>query len=101
MPYTTPTGKVYDSGDFAAGMAHAQQLADWDGFAKRAAASKRAGRLRGIGMATYIEACGANGPETANVRLDRDGGVTVPVSYTHLRAHETDSYLVCRLLLEK
>ena len=25
----------------------------------------------------------------------------VPVSYTHLRAHETDSYLVCRLLLEK
>src|SRR5680860_1870187 len=24
-----------------------------------------------------------------------------PVSYTHLRAHETDSYLVCRLLLEK
>src|SRR5680860_1456309 len=25
----------------------------------------------------------------------------IPVSYTHLRAHETDSYLVCRLLLEK
>src|SRR5664279_5826870 len=27
--------------------------------------------------------------------------ITNPVSYTHLRAHETDSYLVCRLLLEK
>ena len=27
--------------------------------------------------------------------------ITMPVSYTHLRAHETDSYLVCRLLLEK
>src|SRR5680860_979592 len=27
-------------------------------------------------------------------------GLLVPVSYTHLRAHETDSYLVCRLLLE-
>jgi carbon-monoxide dehydrogenase large subunit len=77
LPYTTPTGKVYDSGDFAGCMARAQELVDWDGFGKRAAASKRAGRLRGIGIATYIEACGNNGPETAVVRLDRDGGVTV------------------------
>jgi aerobic carbon-monoxide dehydrogenase large subunit len=77
MPYTTPTGKIYDSGDFAATMARAQELAGWNGFAKRAAQSKRIGRLRGIGMATYIEACGGNGPETATVRLDPDGGVTV------------------------
>ena len=77
MPYQTPTGKIYDSGDFAGTMARAQEVADWNGFAKRAAQSKRAGRLRGIGMATYIEACGANGPETATVRLDRDGDVTV------------------------
>jgi carbon-monoxide dehydrogenase large subunit len=79
MPYTTPTGKIYDSGDFAGTMARAQELADWDGFSKRAVQSKRAGRLRGIGMATYIEACGGNGPETATVRLDRDGGVTVVI----------------------
>ena len=77
LPYTTPTGKVYDSGDFAATLARAQELADWSGFGKRAAQSKRAGRLRGIGIATYIEACGANGPETATVRLERDGDVTV------------------------
>ena len=77
MPYTTPTGKIYDSGDFAGAMARAQEIADWNGFNKRAAASKRAGKLRGIGIATYVEACGNNGPETANVRLDRDGGVTV------------------------
>ena len=77
MPYTTPTGKIYDSGDFAGTMARAQEVADWDGFNKRAAQSKRAGRLRGIGLATYIEACGDNGPETATMRLDRDGGVTV------------------------
>ncbi len=77
MPYTTPVGKIYDSGDFAGTMARAQELADWDGFTKRAAASKRAGRLRGIGLATYVEACGGNGPETATVRLDKDGGVTV------------------------
>ncbi|MFZ0846208.1 MAG: xanthine dehydrogenase family protein molybdopterin-binding subunit [Pseudolabrys sp.] len=77
LPYATPTGKVYDSGDFAGTLARAQELVDWDGFNKRAAASKRAGKLRGIGIATYIEACGANGPETALVRLDRDGGITV------------------------
>jgi carbon-monoxide dehydrogenase large subunit len=77
MPYTTPTGKIYDSGDFAGTLARAQELADWNGFNKRAAASKRAGRLRGIGIATYVEACGNNGPETAVVRLERDGGVTV------------------------
>ena len=77
MPYATPTGKVYDSGEFANCMARAQEIADWDGFNKRAAASRRAGCLRGIGLATYIEACGNNGPETANIRLDRDGGVTV------------------------
>ena len=77
LPYTTPTGKIYDSGDFAGCMARAQEIADWDGFNKRAAASKRAGKLRGIGIATYVEACGNNGPETAVVRLERDGNVTV------------------------
>jgi carbon-monoxide dehydrogenase large subunit len=77
LPYTTPTGKIYDSGDFAGTLARAQEIADWAGFNKRAAQSKRAGRLRGIGLATYIEACGGNGPETATIRLDRDGGVTV------------------------
>jgi len=77
LPYKTPTGKVYDSGDFASTLARAQELADWDGFNKRAAQSKRTGRLRGIGIATYIEACGNNGPETAVLTLDRDGAVTL------------------------
>ena len=77
LPYKTPTGKVYDSGDFAGTLARAQEIADWDGFNKRAAQSRRAGRLRGIGIATYVEACGNNGPETATLTLDRDGGVTL------------------------
>jgi len=77
LPYTTPTGKIYDSGDFARTMARAQELADWDNFSKRAREAKRAGKLRGIGIGTYIEACGGNGPETAHVMLDRDGGITV------------------------
>ena len=58
-------------------MARAQEIADWKGFNRRAAASKKAGKLRGIGLATYIEACGAVGPETAKLTLGKDGVVTV------------------------
>jgi len=77
MPYRTPTGKTYDSGDFEAHLARAQELGDWTGFGRRHAAAHARGRLRGIGIATYIEACGSGGPETAIVRLDPDGGITV------------------------
>jgi aerobic carbon-monoxide dehydrogenase large subunit len=77
MPYKTPTGKTYDSGEFAAHMQRAQEIADWKGFTKRLSAARKAGKLRGIGLATYIEACGGNGPETAVVRLEPDGSVTV------------------------
>jgi carbon-monoxide dehydrogenase large subunit len=77
MPYRTPTGKVYDSGEFAGHMAEAQKNADWDGFKKRVALSKKRGLLRGLGLATYIEACGNNGPDTATLHLEADGSVTV------------------------
>ncbi len=77
MPYTTATGKTYDSGDFAGHLARAQAMSDWDGFERRLARSRKAGRLRGIGVATYVEACGNNGPDTARIRLEEDGGVTV------------------------
>jgi aerobic carbon-monoxide dehydrogenase large subunit len=77
LPYTTPTGKVYDSGDFAGTLARAQELIEWDGFNARAREAKRRGKLRGIGIATYVEACGNNGPETATINLEKDGGVTV------------------------
>jgi aerobic carbon-monoxide dehydrogenase large subunit len=77
MPHRTPTGKLYDSGEFAEHMARAQELGDWSGFNKRLAQSKKAKKLRGIGLATYIEACGNNGPERAVVRLEKDGIITV------------------------
>jgi len=77
LPYTTPTGKRYDSGDFAGTLARAQELIGWEGFNQRLREAKRGGKLRGIGIATYVEACGNNGPETATINLDKDGGVTV------------------------
>jgi carbon-monoxide dehydrogenase large subunit len=90
MPYETATGKTYDTGEFAGHMARAQEIADWAGFKTRAAAAKEQGRLRGIGLATYIEACGGNGPETANVTLEKDGTVTVLIgSQSTGQGHDT------------
>src|SRR5262249_47570094 len=78
-PYTTATGKIYDSGDFAGHLRRVQDHADWKGFERRLAQSRKAGRLRGIGVATYVEACGNNGPHTARARPDEDGGRTLLV----------------------
>jgi len=77
MPYTTATGKVYDSGDFTAHMKRAMEIADWKDFARRAKAAKKQGLVRGIGLATYVEVCGTMGEETAKVELDPNGDVTV------------------------
>jgi carbon-monoxide dehydrogenase large subunit len=77
MPYTTATGKVYDSGDFAAHMKRAMDVAQWKEFPKRAREAKKQGFVRGIGMATYVEVCGTMGEETAKVVLDAQGDITV------------------------
>jgi aerobic carbon-monoxide dehydrogenase large subunit len=77
MPYTTATGKTYDSGDAAGHLKRAQELAQWSSFSRRHAASRKASRLRGIGIASYVEACGNNGPDTVTLRLEEDGTVKV------------------------
>jgi aerobic carbon-monoxide dehydrogenase large subunit len=77
MPYKTATGKVYDSGDFTAHMKRAMEIANWKEFPKRAKAAKKQGLVRGIGLATYVEVCGTMGEETADVRLDPNGDVSV------------------------
>src|SRR5262249_55653435 len=77
LPYKTATGKVYDSGDFAAHMKRAMEVATWKEFPKRAKLAKKAGLVRGIGLSSYVEICGTMGDETANVRLDPNGDVTI------------------------
>jgi carbon-monoxide dehydrogenase large subunit len=77
FPYTTATGRKYDVGEFEGHMRQAMERADWAGFDKRLAKSKKDGRIRGIGMATYIEACAFAGSEPAKVKLEDDGSVTI------------------------
>jgi carbon-monoxide dehydrogenase large subunit len=76
MPYKTPNGPIYDSGEFEAAMDKALALADWKGFAKRRAASRRSGRLRGIGMCCFLEVAGGILNEKADLRFE-DGKAAI------------------------
>jgi carbon-monoxide dehydrogenase large subunit len=79
MPYENPGHKKYDTGDFAGHLARAQDVSDWKGFDKRASEAKKRGKVRGIGLSTYIEACGLTAPEDGKVILEQDGSVTVHI----------------------
>lgn len=90
MPHSTQTGPVYDSGEFEGHMRRAMEVADWKGFKSRQKASAKAGKIRGIGMASYIEACGGGGPESSTVILEKDGTVTVLIgTQSNGQGHET------------
>lgn len=80
MPYATPLGPVYDSGEFAATMDDALSLADWAGFAGRRRDSEAAGKLRGIGVGCFLEIAGGVMAESADIRFDADGMVAVRVA---------------------
>jgi len=97
MPFTTALGLTYDTGEFARNMDDAMALAEWEGFEERRRAAQAQGRLRGIGMATYIEACSGGGPEAARVQVGADGGVSVFVgTQSNGQGHETAfTQLIC------
>jgi carbon-monoxide dehydrogenase large subunit len=78
IPYTTAFGNTYDSGDFPGAFERALALGDYDGFAARRKAAKKAGLLRGIGIGCYLEIAGAFPEEAA--RITFPGGKAVNVS---------------------
>lgn len=73
LPYTTPAGRMYDTGEFEEHMKSAMQNANWGDFADRNNQAKLQGKIRGIGMSTYIEACAFAGSEPAFIDLKEDG----------------------------
>ncbi len=77
LPYRHPLGFVFDSGAFEANMDEAMRLADWTSFPARRAAAHARGRLRGIGMSTYIESSVGFGYEAAEIRFPEDGTVEI------------------------
>jgi carbon-monoxide dehydrogenase large subunit len=90
MPYRTQGGRLYDSGEFAGHLDRALANADWKGFAARAEAAKKKGLVRGIGLATYVEACAFPGHEPATVILNEDGTATLLIgTQTNGQGHDT------------
>ena len=90
MPYETVTGVTYDSGEFTRNLEEAAQIADIAGFEQRRRESAAKGKYRGLGIATYVEACAGGEDENADIRVGRDGKVTVYVgTQTNGQGHET------------
>jgi len=103
FPHQTPVALLYDVGDYDACLDEAMKMADTSGFAARKAEAASRGKLRGIGYASYIEACGlapsniagalgarAGLFEVGQVRVNPTGGVTVFTgSHSHGQGHET------------
>jgi len=90
FPYKTATGRKYDVGEFDGHMTQAMERAGWAGFATRAEEAKARGRIRGIGMATYIEACAFAGSEAAKLQLNEDGTITLFIgTQTNGQGHST------------
>ena len=77
FPYRTQLGDTYDAGEFAKVIEGAVAASDWNGFSARRADSERRGKLRGRGLAAYIEWTGAVPTETVDIRVDADGAITV------------------------
>lgn len=103
MPYTTPIGPVYDSGDFPNIMEKLLTAANWDSFATRREESKARGKLRGIGLAMYVETSGVAPSklagmlgarigffESAEIRVDSTGNVRLLAgTHNHGQGHQT------------
>ena len=103
FPYATPVAVEYDTGNYDATLDKALEMSDYAGFDARLAESKARGKLRGIGIAHYIEACGiapsnlvgqlgarAGLYESATVRVNATGSISVMTgSHSHGQGHET------------
>lgn len=77
MPFATAAGTTYDSGDFPGLFKQALETADIKGFNARKRASKREGKLRGLGVACYVETTAAMTTEMGGIRFNADGTVTI------------------------
>jgi carbon-monoxide dehydrogenase large subunit len=103
FPYQTSVASLYDAGDYTASLNKALEIHDYKGFGKRKRESERNGKLRGIGFATYIEACGVAPSnlvgqlgagvglwESAEVRVNPTGSVELLTGcHQHGQGHET------------
>jgi carbon-monoxide dehydrogenase large subunit len=99
MPHKLQTGITYDSGDFVHVMDECLKLADWEGFSKRAAASKKNGKLRGRGIGYFLEEAAVFNDRMV-LRFDPSGMLTILAgTHSHGQGHQTVyAQMVCEWL---
>ncbi|MGH8740808.1 MAG: xanthine dehydrogenase family protein molybdopterin-binding subunit, partial [Burkholderiales bacterium] len=76
FPYKTPVGSTYDSGDPPGELEAAVRFSEWNSFEERRKAARARGRLRGIGLAMFVEPSGggASPQEQAAIKFGRQDG---------------------------
>jgi aerobic carbon-monoxide dehydrogenase large subunit len=90
QPYANPLGITYDSGRYEDAMDAALALADWDGFSARRAESKGRGKLRGIGIANYVEITSGAPRERTEITVLPEGRVELVMgTMSSGQGHET------------
>ncbi len=92
FPYRTPTGLLYDPCQFDAVFRAALERADAAGFPARRTNTEARGRLRGLGIANYVERCGGGAglSERADLLVEPEGTVTLLIgSMSNGQGHET------------
>ncbi|MBR0860272.1 xanthine dehydrogenase family protein molybdopterin-binding subunit [Bradyrhizobium liaoningense] len=75
MPFPASSGVTYDSGDFQAVFNKALEISDHENFARRKKESRKAGKLRGIAVGSYLEVTAPPSPELGKIVFDADGSV--------------------------
>ncbi len=90
FPYKTPLGPKYDTGRYAELMDQALKRADAAGIAARRAEAGKRGRLRGLGISYYIEACAGGSAEQPQLKFEKDGRLTILIgTQSNGQGHET------------
>jgi carbon-monoxide dehydrogenase large subunit len=90
QPFTNPAGLTYESGDYPAAMATGLALADWDGFPVRREEAKRRGKLRGIGVANYVEITSGAPRERTEITVLPEGKIELVMgTMASGQGHET------------
>src|SRR5216684_3787129 len=77
IPRKTASGSTYDSGDFPGVLKHALEIADTKGFARRKRESRKRGKLRGLGIGSFLEVTAPPSKEMGGIRFEADGTVTI------------------------
>src|SRR5579859_539943 len=94
FPYRTPTGQLYDSGEYDRALTRALEIAGYPALraeqAQRRAQAHPGQQLLGIGMACYVEMCGFGPFESAQIKVEPSGTVTVTTGISpHGQGQET------------